>query len=77
MQTTLQDMPLRIGDPGLFLCSRDDLEPWRKGLRKLEQLRAPAPAPPYGVWLVLAGCKRCRYKTRYYCRAHDGTGITP
>lgn len=58
-------MPFRYGDPGVFACGPDDIDP-------------PWPSPPRpptgsgrpvtGVWLVLRGCRNC---TRLYCKAHD------
>lgn len=51
-------MPIRAGDPGVFICGPGDIAPW-------ETVPVPAPPPPMaghrpyvrpGVWLVAARC---------------------
>ena len=69
----LPGMPTQVGDPGVFLCSRDDLEPWNRPVRKSAHAGALGEqdrARP-GVWLVLALCHDCNYRTRRYCPRHD------
>lgn len=76
---TLPGMPIRVGDPGVFVCGPQDVAPWesvrpvRKAARAgagVEQVRAPRPP---AVWLVLAMCPDCVYMTGRYCRDHNSS----
>lgn len=75
-------MPLRVGDPGVFVCGPEDIAPWERPVRERAnagvdsaQLRTPArPAPSAGqlAWLVLALCPHCSpAHGGYYCREHN------
>lgn len=73
-------MPVRFGDPGLFICGPDDVAPWEResGRPSLPAADAvpgvPRPAlsavPGRRVWLVATLCDACR-KRRSYCADHD------
>jgi len=69
MTSPLPGMPMRAGDPGVFVCGPDDIAPWERG----QAPAAPPAAPPAGpvpsqVWLVLRLCPSC---TGRYCPEHD------
>lgn len=64
----LPGMPLRYGDPGLFICGPDDIAPWE---RPPAVKRDPAPrraSTGPRRWIVLATCPDC---TTCYCVQHD------
>jgi len=64
-------MPIRLGDPGVFVCGPGDIAPWETERRR--HLAAVPPPPPRragAVWLVLALCPRCVVATGYYCHDH-------
>lgn len=72
---TLPGMPIRAGDPGVFVCGPEDVAPWgnvrplRKPVRAGagdEQKRAPR--PPARVWLVMRICPACGPG---YCPEHN------
>lgn len=70
---TLPGMPVRIGDPGVFVCGPRDIAPWESApARGRKRAPAPAIAPDHGrAWLVLGMCPRCNPVTGRYCTDHD------
>jgi hypothetical protein len=58
-------MPMRAGDPGVFICSID----YPPNVKEPTPALHVAPRP--GVWLVLALCRFCSVKTGRYCTSHD------
>lgn len=65
---TLPGMPIRYGDPGVFICKIDDGAP-RVPRDAKRVTPAPAPAGPTSVWFVMEACWRCTPK-RGYCDKH-------
>jgi hypothetical protein len=75
MVDPLPRMPLRVGDPGLFICGPADIAPWESApVRK----RADAGVGSAHVrartsgWLVLSICPRCTpAHGGRYCQEHN------
>lgn len=64
MSDMLPGMPLAPSD--IRICRIDDGEPTP------DPPEPPEPAkPPRLVWLALATCPHCNYKTGRYCSSHD------
>lgn len=71
---TLPNMPIRVGDPGVFACKITDGGP--------APAATPDPGPAAvmaGVWLVLTLCQHCNARTGRYCHLHNGVrpSLTP
>lgn len=64
--TTLPGMPIRYGDPGVFVCKIDDGAP-RDAKHVTRTNAAVALRGPTG-WLVIEACWRCT--PRAYCDRH-------
>lgn len=64
---TLPGMPIRAGDPGVFICGPGDIAPWET---ETPAKRDPAPrraqAGPRS-WIVLRDCPACGPR---YCDRH-------
>ncbi len=71
---TRPGMPMRAGDPGVFICGPGDIAPWEN-----EPVRPPAaPAArrpaPVAVWLVARACPGCHLASdgeTVYCGRHN------
>lgn len=66
----LPGMPMRVGDPGVFVCGPRDIAPWEDPERLPAVPPAPAPRPRRRAWLVLSICEHCNVATGRYCTDH-------
>lgn len=64
----LPGMPVRYGDPGLYVCSIPDGGDPPDVKESTPALHVPAVR---AIWLVLALCGRCNARTGRYCTAHN------
>jgi hypothetical protein len=82
MPDPLPGMPLRVGDPGVFVCGPQDIAPWesarpgsltQQGRLSNTSNDVPAAPRPAPAWLVLALCPHCNPRTGGYCHDHNAT----